>query len=149
MIKLATYEDMAGNEELELLIGEYADECSINGLPPPNPHWPTYEALAKSGLTHILVAYDEHGYMKGFALMLTALNPHYGVKLAVCESLFVSFDGREKGLGVELTKAVEEKAKAEGCAGLLLSAPVGGQLAAVLERKKAWTETNRVFFKPL
>ena len=37
----------------------------------------------------------------------------------------------------------------DGAVGLLVSAPTGGSLAAVLERSKGFRETNRVFFREL
>ena len=65
---------------------------------------------------------------------------------AITESFFVAKVHRDSGAGLKLLRAAEQKARALGSPGLLVSAPFGGTLVQVLPRA-GYTETNRVFFK--
>jgi GNAT superfamily N-acetyltransferase len=72
--------------------------------------------------------------------------PHYSVRIAVGESFFVSAEHRKTGAGLKLLKAAEDYAKEINSSGLLISAPLGGNLAEILPHV-GYVETNRVFFK--
>lgn len=85
----------------------------------------------------------------GFCHVLVSLNPHYSALLAVTESLFVAAAHRGTGAGLALLREAENVARERGAAGMLVSAPTGGTLAAVLEHSKGFRETNRAFFRGL
>lgn len=127
------------------LLGEYADESAIDGMPRPCPDAPMYQALEANGKIVALGAFDEDRLV-GFLVMLTVTLPHYSEKVATAESFFVSAAYRRAGVGDRLLDEAKRFAKEMGAVGLLISAPINGKLAAVLERKKSFTETNRVFF---
>lgn len=126
------------------LLAEYADESALEGLPPPKPHEPTYLQLENNGSFHLIAALED-GELIGFATILVYMNPHYSVKLAVTESLFVLKHKRKTGAGSQLIKCCEEIATAAGAAGLLVSAPMVGSLSRLLEQRGSYKETNRVF----
>lgn len=130
------------------LMAEYARESSIQGMPPITPHQPSYEGLERSGTLRMLAAFDD-GQMIGFVTVLVYFNPHYSQRMAVTESLFVASAARRTGAGMLLLHAAELDAFNREAVGLLVSAPVGGRLAGVLDAKDTWRETNRVFFKGL
>lgn len=129
------------------LLAEYAAEASIAGLPAPQPDERSYFRLEANGVLHPLAAYDADERMVGFIVLLVSLNPHYGVKLGVIESFFVASEHRGSGAGLRLLRAAEACAEAQGAAGLLVSAPIKGRLADVLDAHDAYNETNRVFFR--
>lgn len=134
--------------EAPTLLAEYAAESSIDGLPTPAPHEPTYLRLERSGSMRLLVATLD-GALIGFLVLLVTLNPHYSAQLAVAESVFVAAEHRDTGAGWMLIDAAEEIAKSKAAAGLLLVAPIGSRFARALELDKASRETNRVFFRSL
>ena len=67
--------------------------------------------------------------------------------VATTERFFVKAH-RKTGAGLRLLRAAEEKARALGSPGLLVTAPFEGDLFQVLPRV-GYQETNRVFFKSL
>lgn len=129
------------------LSAEYERESLIDGMPPPAPDWNAYSALEAAGLLHGFAA-SVDGTLVGFIAVLKAKLPRYAGPVAVTESFFVASAHRRTGAGLRLLRAAEDKARALGCPGLLVSAPSGGVLAKVLPRR-GYAETNRVFFKEL
>jgi len=82
----------------------------------------------------------------GFVAVLTPIVPHYGVVIAVTESLFVGKVYRRTGAGLKLLRAAEMHSIDAGSPMLTVSAPSGGVLAEVLPRL-GYRETNRSFVK--
>jgi GNAT superfamily N-acetyltransferase len=128
------------------LAAAYAEECRIAGLPMPDGKLEIYQMLEGGGCFQGLGAFLGERLI-GFAVVIAAVTPHYGVQIAVTESLFVGKPYRKTGAGLALLRAAEDYARSVGSPGLLVSAPTGGVLARVLERKKGFRETNRAFFK--
>ena len=85
----------------------------------------------------------------GYAILLVTVLPHYSAPVATLESFFVSAMYRHTGAGLKLLRAAEAAARDKGAVGLLVSAPIGGQLAEVMARMRSYRETNRVFFRSL
>lgn len=129
------------------LTAEYAAECAIAELPPPNMQIDQYNAMDAAGIIYPLGAYFE-GTLIGFITIICSVLPHYGVKVAVSESFFVGKQWRKSGAGHKLREAAEKYAAESGCIGVLLSAPVGGDLSKILPRV-GYRETSLVFFKCL
>lgn len=140
-------EPCAVNEILDSteLIAEYAAECSIPAIGEINPHRELYALMEKSGLMQCFMARDEQNI--GFAIVLMPVLPHYGKRVATLESLFIAKDSRRSGAGRELMRTLEASAKEAGCAGVLYSAPAGGQLERLLEASKPYQRTNAIFFR--
>lgn len=128
------------------LLDQYAAECSIPTLGPPNPQWEIYYQMEAAGVFQLFAVYAD-GKMVGFAGVLSTILPHYGVKAATVESLYVLPEFRSKGAGASLLSAIEAHARQVGCKAILYSAPAGGQLEALLGKRH--TRTNSVFCKPL
>lgn len=129
------------------LLREYAEESSIEGLPTPTAKKKLYDALEVSGNLHALGAFIG-SEMIGFIIVLNTPATHYDITLFTTESFFVSKLHRATGAGLKLLNEAEKFAKDNNACGLLISAPAGGRLASVLERRE-YKETNRVFFKRL
>lgn len=127
------------------MAAEYAAESAIDGLPPPAVKMETYRQLERARVLHAFSARLD-GALVGFITVLAPILPHYGVPVAVSESFFVAKAHRRTGAGLKLLRAAENKARALGSPGLLVSAPFEGTLFKVLPRV-GYGETNRVFFK--
>jgi GNAT superfamily N-acetyltransferase len=128
------------------LLAEYAAECSIPEIGPAHPQPQIYAAMEKNGLMQCFGAPWE-GAFAGFGSVLTPVLPHYGLKVATVESLFVSQDKRRCGLGRELMRMIEQYSREQSSVGILYSAPAGGQLERVLDRSKHYRRTNTVFYR--
>jgi GNAT superfamily N-acetyltransferase len=124
---------------------EYAGESAIDGLPPPAAKMATYRHLEAVGMLHVFSAIND-GELVGFITVLAPVLPHYGVPVAVSESFFVARAHRKTGAGLRLLRLAEQKARALGSPGLLVSAPFEGDLCRVLPHV-GYRETNRVFFR--
>lgn len=135
VVRRISYVDVKAEPEL---LAAYAAECSIPALGPINPQWQTYARLEEAGLFQAFGAYSDGG-MIGFATVLTNVLPHYGVRVAVVESVFVAKAWRKGGAGTKLRKAVAEYALWVDCVAILTSAPAGGQLEAVLGKRNQRT----------
>jgi GNAT superfamily N-acetyltransferase len=131
----------------EALLGEYARECSIDGLPAPQPSQPLYERIEATGAMDLLGAFVS-GELVGFLVLLTTVNPHYSQKLSTTESYFVAADHRHTGAGLRLLHEAERLAQSKGSLAMLVSSPSDGRLASVMPRV-GYRETNRVFFRGL
>ena len=147
-IRRISIDDLRTAPGIDALLRDYAAESSIDGLPVPKAEWLTYARMEHHGALHVIGAYLD-GQLVGFCNVLVSLSPHYSVLIAVTESLFVGAAHRSTGAGLALLREAEAIAKEQGAAGMLVSAPLGGTLAAVLEVKKSYRETNRVFFRGL
>ena len=147
-IRPVSYADWLFSEQAQLLIREYADECSIAEIGTANPQPEAYAAMEASGMFHSFAAYHQ-GRLVGFANLLTPVLPHYGVRVATVETLFVGKDFRSTSAGLDLRRALEDHAAAAGCVGILYSAPAGGQLERLLEASRHYYKTNSVFYRGL
>lgn len=145
MIQICTISDLESQPHIHEMLDEYAQESAIHGLPHPKVNIETYRALEKVGAIHILGAFLEEKLI-GFFVVLSPVLPHFGVKVAVAESFFVSKEHRKTGAGLKLLKAAEAYAMAVGSCGLLVSAPMNGILSEILPNV-GYNETSRVFFR--
>jgi GNAT superfamily N-acetyltransferase len=132
----------------EQLKAEYEAECSnplIGGI---NPQCEMYAQMESAGLMASFAAFDGAD-VAGFGTVLTTIYPHYGVKVATAESIFVASTHRNSSIGLDLIAAIENYARESGCIGIYDSAPVGSQFEALLNAKKGYLRTNSVFFRSL
>ena len=148
MIRPIGFADILSAPNARELIAEYSAECSIAEIGPINPQKAIYAALEANRAMQCFGAFKDDT-LTGFATVLVSVNPHYGRKLAVIESLFVTAENRRSDAGTELLAAVESYARGTECAGILYSAPAGGSLERLLQRRAQYTLTNTVFFRSL
>lgn len=134
VIRKCSVSEIEGDPACAAMIEEYAAESKIEGMPPINTQWETYRAMESMGLLHAFCATVD-GKMVGYISLLVTVLPRYGVPIAVSESYFVAKEHRKTGAGLKLLAAAEEKARELGAAVILVSAPVGGDLAKVLPHK--------------
>jgi GNAT superfamily N-acetyltransferase len=146
-VRKVAFADLTAHEDFPGLFREYAEESAIAGLPPPDDKMVQYQIIANSGIFHVYGAFAGDALI-GFVSILLPVIPHYGVTVAVTESLFVGRQSRKGGAGIKLLQAAEEHARAAGSPALMVSAPFGGRLAEILPRR-GYRETNRVFLREL
>jgi len=147
VVRDARVAEIEASPAFPALAAEYAEETLIAGMPPPTARWATYQALEAAGLLSAFAATID-GELVGFISVLAAILPRYDEPVAMAESFFVSRPHRKSGAGMRLLKAAEGKARAISSRGLVVSAPYGGDLFAVLPRL-GFDECARVFFKRL
>ena len=110
----------------EALLAEYEAESSIKGLGGVCPQWDTYAALEDAGLARAWVA-EVDGQIVGLLVLMSAVLPHYGRKIATTESFFVAAAHRSSGAGLALLREAKRAAADMWCAGIFASAPAGGR----------------------
>lgn len=146
-IRPCTVSDIEHAPNSAALLAEYGAESSIAGLGQQCAQFDTYYKLEAAGILHLVGAFRAD-QLVGFVIVMAAVLPHYGKKVATTESFFVAKNARKGGAGLRLLRAAEQKARDLGAVGFLVSAPVGGQLEQVLPRA-GYENTNRVFFRGL
>ena len=144
VVRKCTVAEIESAPNFGVLIDGYVEECAVSGLPSPERALPAiYRQLEVSGALDVFGAFDDD--LIGFISMLQYPSAHYGVPIGVSESFYVAKEKRGTGAGTMLRKAIKNRATERGLAGVLLTAPVGGPLAAVLEHSADCIETHRVF----
>lgn len=146
-IRSVTFDTLESDPSFAWLLSAYAEECQISGLPPAQHQPDIYRALEQNGALHLLGAY-EGLELVGFASYLVTVLPHYGKPVATTESLFVAPEFRSTGAGIKLIRTMERQALQLGAIGILVSAPVRGQLSKVMPGLN-YRHTNEVYFKAL
>lgn len=147
IVRKCTVGEIEANAAFPALRRAYAAEAALAGLPDPAEKLAAYRLIETSGVFQAYGAF-EAGRLVGFCAVLAPIIPHYGVAIAVTESLFVAKEHRKSGAGLKLIRAAEAHARKVGSPALLISAPSSGRLVQVLPGI-GYRETNRVFMKEL
>lgn len=147
IVQASTVAEIQASPEFDSLAVGYAAEGHIDGMPPANPDWEKYRMLESLGVLHVFSA-TEDGKLVGYLSLIVDKHPRYSAPLAMTESWFVDRAARKTGAGLRLEKAAREKAREMGSTVLLVSAPVGGDLAELLPHL-GYRATNLTFFKEL
>ena len=84
----------------------------------------------------------------GFVAILLTVVPHYSVKIASTESIFVASANRKGGAGIKLLRVAEAFAKEQGAINLFVNAPAESRLAQVLP-SVGYRESHRMFCRKL
>lgn len=126
-------------------MSEYADECQISGLPRCKYDGSTYYLLENLNVVHFAAAFV-NGVLVGFSSLIVTRMPHYSQVLAVTESIFVSKEHRGSGAGMMLIREMEFIARDMSAIGILVSAPTGGRLNALMPNI-GYSHTNEVFLR--
>lgn len=146
MIKPVSYATILDDPKAEALLAEYAAECSMPELGPPSPQRELYEVLEKSGGFQAFGVYS-HETLVGFASILIYCLPHYGVKIATTESIFILESQRGRGHG--LLGYLNEYARENGCVAFLYTAPVGSRFDRMMSVMNEYRHTNNVYLRSL
>lgn len=128
------------------LLDLYAAECAIDNLPRPAADPAMYKEMI--GMDSLkLLGYFSDGALVGIISVMVIQAPHYGRIMASVESFFVHPRHRSGGSGIKLLRAAEKLAGECGAIGLIVSAPVGSALSAVLASLVGYRKTNEVFIR--
>ncbi|MHB1371263.1 MAG: GNAT family N-acetyltransferase [Pseudomonadaceae bacterium] len=147
-IRPCSIDDLEFAPNIGELLAEYAQESAIRGLVPASAQFEQYRQLVDAGVMRVIGAF--HGEtLVGVIALIASVIPHFGCLVASTESFFVAAAARKTGAGLRLLREAERVAGEMGAVGLFVSAPLGGQLADVLDAHSAYAETNRVFFRGL
>lgn len=147
-VRRASYAEILNAPNAQELLAEYAAECSIPGIGNINPQAEMYATMEGSGFFRVMGAFDEER-VRGFAAVLTYLNPHYGLKIGTVESLFLGAQYRNSSCGLELMDASEQHAEERNCEAILYSARTGSQFEKLLSLRKNYHHTHSVFMRSL
>ena len=146
-VKRITFAELTASAQWDGLVSEYADECQIAGLPRCKCDNSTYYLLENSGAINFVAAFIGDTLI-GFAFLLVTQLPHYSRIVAVVDSIFVAKKYRGSGAGMMLIREMESIAKDNEAIGILVSAPKGGRLNALMPNI-GYAHTNEVFFKSM
>lgn len=141
-ITTATVADLMADPDTPGLVAEYQAEARSPELPDAQPQWEQYAALEAAGLLSAAVA-REAGMLIGFVSVLRSDLPHYGGRVSVVESLFVTTGRRCTRAGRALIQAAEALSAGEP---LLITARAGSALEAILPRL-GYRHSNTVFVR--
>jgi hypothetical protein len=129
------------------LCAEYARESAIAELGEPTMNLVTYRAMEAAGFLHSVIAL-QGDTMVGFLTLILSELPHFSQRTASVESFFVTNSARSGGAGIRLRQQAELIAQEHGAVAIMLSAPEGSRLDAVLPRS-GYRKTNHVYFRSL
>lgn len=146
-IKTCTIIDLLNAPNLGALLREYAAECSNPAIGDGQAQMDTYKALAESGIASAVGAYC-HDELQGFITIIRSDLPHYGQRVGMSESFFVTKSARKNGTGLKLIKAAEKAAFDAGCKAFFISAPFGSTLEQFIP-SAGYKQSNSVFCKGL
>lgn len=122
------------------MIAEYAQHA-IKKMPKPFYLIENYLPLEAAGVLTVWGAMQD-GIVTGFTSCIVSKIPHYGVGVAIAESLFVRECARKSGQGIRLIDAVERHAANVGAPAVFFSCPLGSDFAKVLLRRNYSAETT-------
>lgn len=145
IIRNCTIAEIESAPNIAQILEEYAAESAIKGMPHPLAKVDTYKYLESTKSIYVIGAFFNDVFI-GYIIALSPILPHYSVKVAVSESFFVLKEFRNTGAGLKLLREAEKQTSEVGACGILVSAPLGGDLAEVLPHI-GYIETNRVFFR--
>lgn len=147
-LRACTVSDVASAPGFADALEEYALECHLPEIGQARAQLDTYLAIEKSGVFHLIGAFDGPTVV-GFAAVLAVSLPHYGVLAAIAESLFVVKAYRLDGVGWRLLNEVRQLARRLEAKTLLLTAPVGGALDRLLHLTPGARHSNNVYVELL
>ena len=140
MIQRVTVEELYAKPGFQDMIDEYA-KLAIKSLPTPLFQKENYLPLEAAGLlTAWCCMYG--GIVVGFASCLISRIPHYGISIAIAESLFVREGVRGTGAGLRLIEAIEHHAGENKALAVFFNCPIGSEFKTVLERRNYSAETT-------
>jgi len=148
IIKQIDYRDLNNISEFKNIVEEYTAESAVEEMLPIKTDVDLYIKLNELKKMITLAAYDDD-VLIGYANFLLSPNLHYSKLTAVTESFFIKEDYRKTGAGMALLKEMEKLAKENGAVAFMVTAPSDSKLSVVMEKNKAYKETNKVFFKSL
>lgn len=143
MIKPIRYTEILDAKNSPEILREYAEECVVPDYKPQR--W-MYKNMNDAGILNCIGAFDGE-VLIGFVVVISAVMPHNGKKIATIESIFVMSEHRSSGAGLELIEATESLARELDCTAILASPRIASRMEKVLSRLPKWDATHTAFTK--
>lgn len=140
MINQVTVDELYALPGFEDMIAEYAKHA-IKSMPKPLYRKEDYLPLEAAGVLTVWCAMYG-GLVVGFASCLVSKIPHYGVGIAIAESVFVREHVRRLGLGIRFLRTIELHALNMGLLYLFASCPIDSEYEKVLKHRSYSAETT-------
>jgi GNAT superfamily N-acetyltransferase len=141
LVTPCTFDSLEADPAFSRLVEGYTHECAIPEFTPGEVQGDAYRAMEAAGVLHCFEVRAE-GALVGFLTILLHVLPHFGVRTAIVESVYVDPDHR--GAGLSVVREAKAFATQHNTRGLLMSAPAGGALARLLPRL-GFRHTNETF----
>lgn len=145
VIRQCTISEIENAPNIGEFLAEYARESAARYAPPHAAQMEMYKQMEYTGALYTVGAFVGE-LLIGVVNIIKSVLPHYGVLMAITESLFVLKPYRKTGAGIKLIAVARDYTREINAFGLLISAPFGGDLAEILSNRDDCQETNRVFF---
>lgn len=147
IIRECTVAQIAADPAIHEILQGYADEAAIVEFGAVKPEFGMYAMIEASGSFKAIGVFAP-GLVGLLTLLIYGL-PHYdGKKVASVESFYVLPAYRSGGYGLKLLHMAEQTALESGADVLMVSAPIGKRLEAILPRS-GYRATNTVFTRAL
>lgn len=143
-----TYKQLLDDPQCDVLLAEYADECSLPELGMFSPQRDLYERMEAFGSLECFGVH-EGAALVGFISLITYVLPHYGKLITTTESIFLSKRYPSGRSGLKMLNFIEDFARAKGSISVLYTAPVGSRFSALLSKRKKCRHSNNVFVRAL
>lgn len=145
VIDRCKWNDIRTATNLDRLVEECRKEGGAEGLPEGKLSHEMYQKLEDSGVLHIVRAREDEKLL-GCINILIYVSPHYSVKLAQVDLVYLDEKYRTAGAGLRMVKEAEIIAQEQGALGISFNAHVHTALEDLLNVKK-YKLTHRVYFK--
>lgn len=140
MVEKIGVEEFYALPGFDVMIEEYAQHA-IKKMPTPLYRKEDYLPLEAAGVLTVWCAMHNRKVV-GFSSCIISKIPHYGVGVAIAESLFVRQSTRKLGLGIRLIDAIERHGVDNGVPAVFFSCPIGSDFKKVLLHRNYSAETT-------
>lgn len=138
--------DVFASKEFGHIVEAYAAESGNPDLGEATPVLEFYERMEQAESLRFVAAFDGDKII-GVVVVVATLYPHFGKKVASCESLWLDKAYRDGYAGLKLIRKAQEVAREMGAVGIYFGARTGSRLARLYER--IFTPMNTLFWKKL
>lgn len=145
-ISQGSWADIEYSLNLDDLVKACREEGGAEGLPEGKLSHEIYRSLEANGNLFVIKALDD-GTLMGAIIILLYISPHYSVKLAQVDLVFLDKKYRNTRAGLEMLKQAEDVSKRNGAIGISFNAHIHTALEELLNIKK-YKLTHRIYFKP-
>lgn len=149
MITYAVEDWFAVRDQMAPLWPKHWEEVAVNrDLIPLDPDFDSYDALARSGALHIVVA-RKAGEVVGYHFTIVKPHLHYRQSLsAFTDIYYIAPQYRTGRTPLRLFEFVEKTLKARGVQKMFTGTKLSLDAGPLFE-KMGWTETERLYIKVL
>ena len=124
--RAVSFDDLTAAPNWDDVCKAYAQEGGNPEFGEPEVDVEHYKRMEAAGLLHVEAVFAEGGALVGFVTGLPSPYPHFShIVMFAVDALWVRKDYRKRGVGMRLIRAVQRRAKALHCNGVLFGAKNG------------------------